>query len=166
MISSSALCIIALVLASKMISSSALCIITLVVALAATNAFTAPQLATNLHRGPLSPIPANQRGGTRMSAVLDGIYYQQSNAITDSQQHAMCELGLLRDESNKLPSGYMSSILTDLVGLTSYDAQLTLEQASKWGLALIDEFPFHQAEYYYEQLTLRGIPCTIVSIDE
>ncbi|KAL3794482.1 hypothetical protein HJC23_013955 [Cyclotella cryptica] len=130
----------------------ALCLIS------ATHAFTSSKI------GPIRSRPFASL--TSSCAYLDGLYYEPSFHLSQRPTAEVWELGLLRDESREHPQEYISKCLVKLVGLSEYDAYLTVRKACQNGVSLIEEFPLEIAEFYHEELMKLGVLCEIVPVEE
>jgi hypothetical protein len=118
----------------------------------ATNAFTVPKTGTIHHRN------------TAASACLDGMIYDSSQPEPEVEYdpNEMIYLCLYHDNTNPQDDKYIFDCLVDIVHMSHGDAYDAIDQSKKIAkMAIIDEFPRDWAEYYYEQLTAKGISVII-----
>ena len=129
-----------------------------VVAITSVNAFASPKMNTVLHRHTTVSV-TKHTSSTTIHACLDGIMYESTQPKINYDSSEMYDLCLINKKSN-MDNDYIYQCLMDIVGLNIGDAYEVMAQYRKGlaGASLIDDFPREEAEYYYEQLTARGIP--------
>ena len=78
----------------------------------------------------------------------------------------MWELGLLVNHSNpELPLDYTYRCINEVVGISKYDSLEAATQAYRYGVALIEEYPYEEAVSFKIELGRRGILCEMVPVE-
>ena len=127
-----------------------------------TSAFTFSKASSINHTGPIRHLDHNS--STKLSAYLDDISHE-SNQDRDTDQ--MCYLSLKFDKTYQRSDRYILECLVDIVGMEygdAYDAIYHTKGIIK--AAILDEFPRKKAEYYYNQLTDKGLLVCICLTEE
>lgn len=123
----------------------------------ATDAFVLPKVGA-IHRASYFPVDS------ALTACLDGTVYEPSQPEPQREPYLndTCYLSLYHDGTNQHSEEYIVKCITDIVGMEPGDAYDALSQSKQiGGVGFLDEYPVEEAEYYYEQLTAKGIPVII-----